>query len=1176
MLNAELVENFHSVFRQKKSGALSVTSDAANIRFLFQDGEVMAMDLGEDKEHLLADKLMEYHRLDGAQHALVFATREKVQGTVAEIVRNLHLCTESEVAQSTRSMVEDALCNLFSSSVRHIQFQGGQGAETFNFERSAVRLRIGVEVLLKTVDQRVSEIQEVQKTVPSWDTVFAFAEGGEDAGALSDFEKHVLNFVDGQRSVEEIATACRDASLSLARTLHGLSKKGVVRKQAAATRAPKQTSGPQRDPSAGSGAQQIAAPKSARQSGEMRLGAKSSGELRLAAKASGEHRLSARAETVDAPPAEAAPEEAPAPAAPAKPAGPPPNPRRRAMMVSMAVLAVGYGAYWGYNKYQLSADFAQTQESIESLCHNGNWNGAIKAIDAIREEYNAHQPSLLPRLDELSDTVSAMLHTEVLNIHALLESGQLDQASLRIEQLPEIDDREELRETLSKTREKVAAEAEKAEHDVDNFLNTGDVAGLSAFLASKKSNAAIFAAAVSERDLWRNHQIMEAGSSAATLAERVRLIGIVRSVSSPEAPLSSEQAGNVAKIEAEIKRIQSTLVAQVARLQAIAEKGDYESALIQSANLGISGATRGNPELALKYREFQTVCEQMRARFLSMRTVAEQAVSMGAPPERLSELASADRAMLVKYPDESRFSDDDAYVNALQEIADCLALPIDQQAIALQQIMDPEKMDSAMLAALKKRVANSTANQSEADAMLDSARQHAKDADYAQAEHVYEAIIARKEWDATPQHKAAVEELAQCKSAQAKFQSGKTNLALEIAQGHFDRATQIARDIGLRYLPLVIDSQPGAAQVYQGDKLLGKTPLVLEIPAADRVDFAIQLRQDGYIAKDLVGANAGGGWHLYAALERIAAVNADIGQTVTSHPVVIGGKVWVSNRFGAFSIGPDGGIESTVYQGVAGAMPLNEPVYARITESPNGMYVPTREKVAILLGKSSEREPLGAPTDFSIGVFESPDVIDSRFLLCCGNDTALHGLVEARPSQHWDSTTGAPFVCGPVVVGEDAFTVRADGTLTSTRAYDGQVVSHGQLGGKVISAWRIDGGLAGYTSDEYWTWDGKEIAVAPLPEACQIGTYGAVVGINGRSWVRNGSKWSEVGRVDGVPTGDPVAWGGTAVVPVGQTMVILGPGGYATTASADFLPPVVLKDRLLLISQDGKVRIYTP
>ncbi len=127
-------------------------------------------------------------------------------------------------------MVEDALCNIFASEVRHLHFQPGQGIDTFNFERSAVRLRIPVETLLKTVDQRVSENQDVKRAVGNWDAIFAFAEGGEDAGALTDFEKHVLNFVDGHRSVEDIATGCRDSSLNLARVLYGLARKGVVRR----------------------------------------------------------------------------------------------------------------------------------------------------------------------------------------------------------------------------------------------------------------------------------------------------------------------------------------------------------------------------------------------------------------------------------------------------------------------------------------------------------------------------------------------------------------------------------------------------------------------------------------------------------------------------------------------------------------------------------------------------------------------------------------------------------------------------------------------------------------------------------------------------------------------------------------------------------------------------------
>src|SRR5690606_13154108 len=53
---------------------------------------------------------------------------------------------------------------------------------------------------------------------------------GCDPSQLDDFERHVLNMIDGRKTVENLAVAFRDSNLNMARHLVLLMRKGAIRR----------------------------------------------------------------------------------------------------------------------------------------------------------------------------------------------------------------------------------------------------------------------------------------------------------------------------------------------------------------------------------------------------------------------------------------------------------------------------------------------------------------------------------------------------------------------------------------------------------------------------------------------------------------------------------------------------------------------------------------------------------------------------------------------------------------------------------------------------------------------------------------------------------------------------------------------------------------------------------
>ena len=63
MLNRDLVDQFQRIAAGQQTGTLSVHFAANRLRFRFEEGELQLLDLGENKEHLMARKFLDYHMI---------------------------------------------------------------------------------------------------------------------------------------------------------------------------------------------------------------------------------------------------------------------------------------------------------------------------------------------------------------------------------------------------------------------------------------------------------------------------------------------------------------------------------------------------------------------------------------------------------------------------------------------------------------------------------------------------------------------------------------------------------------------------------------------------------------------------------------------------------------------------------------------------------------------------------------------------------------------------------------------------------------------------------------------------------------------------------------------------------------------------------------------------------
>ena len=209
--------------------------------------------------------------------------------------------------------------------------------------------------------------------------------------------------------------------------------------------------------------------------------------------------------------------------------------------------------------------------------------------------------------------------------------------------------------------------------------------------------------------------------------------------------------------------------------------------------------------------------------------------------------------------------------------------------------------------------------------------------------------------------------------------------------------------------------------------------------------------------------------------------------------------------------------------------------------------------------------------------YTSELIVGRRFIILAGLDGALHASDDRTPLAAWHGPQGAPLVLGPVLREDRVLGVRTDGTIDVLLPDDGKQVARFTLDGPVMSAWTADDGLHCLTRISHWLCTGEaEPTRSPLPQEIRSAGRGVLITPDNHAWILVDATWQDMGRFEGRPCVEPIAWAGHAVVPLGKTLLVIGPKGFVVSADEEFLPPVVLGKQVAIATMNGMVRFYAP
>ncbi len=1133
MLDSVLVEHVMGIHRQRQSGVLNVSGALTTMRFAFQNGDPVAIDFGRAKDLLLADTLLAYHRLNETQHTEAIAHFGAGLGSILQFVTSRRYATPQEVALATQGMVEDTLCQCFSTGQLTITFAEGEGTETFEFAKQAMRLKIPADLLLRTTSARVAENLSLSEEFGDFTGIYALTETVVESAALTDAEKRVLNVVDGRANLREIAVAARDSDLNVARIVRALANKKIIKRHQSTTKFINSNTTVSLPPNT--------VPATATASAAT-AGAATAGQR------------------------------GPAPVlenfTPYRTVEQPQGGGRATTYVLSAVLLTMFGVgALVLRSMEHQKEIREATERFAEMLQRNDWTGALAQIETARVKAGADLEAL-QRVAQLEKLVNDSVATEAKAIRKLMAVGDYPTARSRWSHLPPGNPTDLLRIEIDNSQASFEERRRTVAVEIQKLLADNQVEEALKILKDDSRGPRLLELGVRELEQWQTGLVDSVQGVTTPLWRRLELVALVRRsqpgprlvkmIETAEMAIAERQAQIKSKLPLLAVRISSGtemlgLLAEIDRLRSEAAKLPVES------------------ELTALRSEIETV-KATTDEFMDKVVIAVRGIDN---PERLAAALALSENLVPtgSIPPDNLIG---LLATVVRDVVDSAKLEgADNQAKAVQSIIAGHTLPPALANALGVRIEQLNNLEKTAASLLENARTLAREGDLTAAQTLLKSILAREDLRATPSRALVDPELVALEVKIARRKELERQLKEVITRGDLGAGTALAREMGLRYLPLAIDSLPTGAEVWREGTQLGVTPLVLEMAAADRVDQTFELRVPGYQSRQVTGAMAEAGWRILVPLERQPAVNTSLKGPVTNQPAIVQDTLVTADRGYLRQLDGKGNLVTIAFADAT----VDLPIYAPASLADQSVVLTTRNRVGLkITGPTVERFPLAAGSDFPFVSYQSQLIVDRHYLVVAALDGKLQALDVQDPRTRWAGPGGAPFATAPVLAGDRFRTVRKDGTLEELTADDGQVSISRALGAEVVGAWADtnapQGCLAGCTVSESWTWDGSVIQRESLPIPIQAAAPGIIISQTNRLWVGKAGKWTEVRRLDASATQPPMVWGEHQVVVHGKTVEVIGHRGFTVTFTAEVLAPVVWKDRLVLVAQDGTVRMY--
>ena len=211
----------------RKTGCLSVT-DRSNFGYIyFERGRVIHAYV-LNRKNRLGEILVRNGAISREDLSRATALQSEAKAKrLGELLVGIGALSEGELQRYVQVQIEEAVYHLFAWTQGSFHFDSEQMPD----EERLNLVSIPTEALLMEGARRIDEWSQVEKKIPSFDVVFRLDEHPEEAGEeveLTQVQRKVLPFIDGDRTVTEIMEEAGLVEFETGKALYGLIQAGFV------------------------------------------------------------------------------------------------------------------------------------------------------------------------------------------------------------------------------------------------------------------------------------------------------------------------------------------------------------------------------------------------------------------------------------------------------------------------------------------------------------------------------------------------------------------------------------------------------------------------------------------------------------------------------------------------------------------------------------------------------------------------------------------------------------------------------------------------------------------------------------------------------------------------------------------------------------------------------------
>ena len=1158
MLNNRLVAEIQNIASDRRSGALVVGVADHIYRFYFEDGQLLLLDLGEDKEIVLAKTFLEFHKIDQAMFQLACSLYQNQATPIVDTLQKQRLISGDEAATIQRCMVEQVLINLFSQECQQLIFraEGDPAIEPFDLDVGALKIRIESEMLLSMVQSRVQERDAVLSVINDFNRVYYRTHVDPARTSINEMEQHVLMMVDGAKNVRDIASSLRESTINIACYLKSLRDHGLVSEQPPVYEEEPVDEAPAPSPAA------AAAPVTIPASGNM------TPQPAAGSPAAMDDFQVYSNSTL-------------------RPVG---DNRLLVWSVLLIVLvSIGFLAFVVVRAQQTSVAVDALSTQLDGAIVSHQWQEAEKHVSEAMD-LAGQDIALSAKLEQVCADKRVQITQKLEQLEKLVANRELNKTELRLQSYPTVippdsliwqpqlvQKLDSLRSAYNTARANVQQQLSDLQDKVGKLLNSNQADTALGLVESVKLS--LLREPLQKRlDEWRQRRIEElSGLEGMSTNARLRLIEQILK-SGP----NEEQQRTLTGMRNDLLQQQESIKKRLANALDMATRGLVDQAEGLSQGLQLEGE---DSEIGLALRRLRQQLVKSRRDIDSARTAVQKAIASDVRGNDLQRAQQSLKQVMADYPAIAESSEFEQLLNwcgQLQEAIDNMTLQ--EELIQIAGLLQQPNLDKTAQMVLQERQKNLQVLQQQAMEALESARELMRQRRAQAAKAQYQTVIDQLMWQRTEAAEIATKEIASADRLVAEQLADVERMHEAMAAGDIVAVRTLAEKLNLEQLPLFLSTTPAKATISVEGAVIGTTPMLIErLAADDRAETVYQFQLDGYQSVAVPAINARSGWQIAVNLKRVAVGKADCKQIISSRPAVIDGRVWVAGGRGVFAIDPQAEINrywSGNNDAALAVQALDNPIYAPAARYGDHVYVTTRDNFVLEIDPKTsavERGGISGQTNYAVVVFESDLIVDRRLYIIADLDNTIRAVETATGLPVWEQSCQSKVMSNPVIRDERLLVVLAEGTLLQFDPDNGNLLESTDIGDVVPAAWPTANGVGGYTMTGAWTFSDGRFQTSGLPAVVKRGGPGVFLSNENRIFLQqDDSSWKEIAPMRQRLTEAPMAWQGHAVLVHGKTATVMGPRPFTINSDQDMLAPCQLGELLVLSSADGIVRLYAP